>query len=370
MLAAAGLLMVSLSAGCAGSSTHGSEGFAPVRFEVEGSTAELVVYGSLAEKLPRFDTTPLLDRFLYGPNDYGKTALRNPQGLALLGRRLLVCDQGHLNVLSIDLDTGRSLLFCDADDPPRCPVAVATAGAERAYVADTTLRAVLVYDSGGHLVEDLTPDRSVERTFRPCAVCVRDGTLYVGDMGDRCVQRYDLVGRAWLDPLELPADQPGFVAPTGLAIGENGRLLVVDAIRARVYRQEADGTWLKPLGRPGRGQGEFVRPKQIAALPGGWILVTDAGRQSVLVFNEAKGQYVTELYGTNKGWAGWTLPMGLVTIDAEQWDAAGADTEPRAEVKGLRMWIVVSDSLGGDSLTLIGWQERSSDRIGHTQTAG
>ncbi len=367
-IAALGML---LAAGCAGPGTDGG-GFRRLASFPDGERVPRVeVLGSLPHGLPGFDETPAIERFLYGPNTYGKTVLRNPQGIVLAGERLLVCDQGHLDVVAINPATGKSTFWCDGDHRPRCPVAICTDDARRVYIADTTFRSVLVYSPLGKFIEELSPSQAADRRFRPAAVLVHGELLYVGNLGDRWVDRFDLGRRQWLEPI-VPMGGPHLLAPTGLAMTADGTLLVVDAIGGRVHRMATDGRWLQPIGRPGRAEGQFVRPKQVCVTASGLILVSDAGRQSVLVF-DADGRYVTEVHGQNAAWPGWSLPMGLLAMDGAQWraatnpsprDKAASGGQPEVEADEAASgtdadgYVIVSDSLGGDSLTLLRIVER------------
>jgi len=301
--------------------------------------------------LPQYDATPPLERFLYGPSDYGKTALRNPQGMALAGGRLLVCDQGHQNVVAIDLPTGKSMLWCDPDHQPRCPVDVAV-DQERVFVADTTSRLVYVYDLNGTFIEDLAPAHAAGGRFRPCAVRTGREVLYVGDLANRRIERYSLLERRWLEPLAPPADRGRLIAPTGLALAPDGVLLIADAVGGTVLRVTADGRWLQPIGRRGRGPGEMVRPKQVCCTVAGLILVSDAARQSVLVFDR-DGRWITEVHERAGQWPGWTLPMGLLAVRPDQLATVkkGGPDRTSPPPGG---YVIVSDSLGPVSLTLLG----------------
>ena len=311
--------------------------------------SRVVVYGELRKVLPVFDATPPLERFLYGPNDFGKTVLRNPQGMALLGEQLLVCDQGWPDVIAINLRTGMSFPWTDADHLPRCPVDIGTDPAGQVYVADTTLRAVLVYDSKGMFVEELVPNGDLAERFRPCAVLVIDGVLHIGNLSGRRVDRWDVKQRVWLSPRRPPREGPSLIAPTGLGVTPEGVLLIADALRARIFRVQPDGQWLTPIGQPGLKRGELVRPKQVCCTPSGLILVSDAGRQSVMVF-DARGRCVMEIHEQEDGWPGLTLPMGLLVVPSDRIatpDETGAGSEPG------RTYVIVSDSLRGTPLTLM-----------------
>lgn len=363
------LFCLLLLSGCS-SPPQARTAFEPVQIPNATAVPRAIIYGSLLDLLPHFDVTPALQMFLYGPSDYGKTALRNPQGMALMENILMVCDQGLPDLVAIDLATGRRLPFTDPNHRPRCPVAVAT-DAACVYVADTTMRCVLVYDRRGRLLEELAPTADPNRTFRPVSVLVHENILYAGNIADRRVERFDLNARQWLSPLLPPADMKKLVAPAGLDMLEDGTLLIVDAVQGHVLRCTRDGQWLPPIGRPGRRDGEFVRPKQVAHTLSGLILVADAGRQSVLVF-DARGRHLMELHETNgdqptqtpgarMGWRGFTLPMGVLPLPS----ASAKVMLPRLghEIQAADEYVLVSDELGVPSLTLVGLVTRQTGEV-------
>jgi sugar lactone lactonase YvrE len=326
----------------------------PIRF-VDGAQRHVAtVYGPLGSRLPGFDETPLLDLFLYGPNDYGKTALRNPQGMTTLGSKLLVCDQGYPDVVAIDLATGQSMRFLDADHLPRCPVDVATDATGRVYVADTTLRRVLIYDGAGRFLTDTLPTPDDGPRFRPAAMAIRDGMLYVCNLAGPAVERFHLGEQKWLAPLVPPDGK--LVSPAGIDVDELGSVYIADAVGATVERVSADGQWLEAIGRPGRRPGELVRPKQVLVCRDQTLLVTDAGRQSLCLFRVSDGAFLLEIHERPDEWNGLTLPMGLVRLDGG-WQSLATDDNPETADDAAvsdEDFLVVSDSLGGDSLTLIG----------------
>jgi len=346
------VLVGAVTAGCASQHRPGKVGNLPLYFNSERGLPRVIVYGSLGELLPSFDATPAIERFLYGPDDIGKAMLRNPQGMALLGGQLLVCDQGQTDVMAIDLQTGRCDPWGDSEHRPRCPVDITVDADGRVYVADTTLRSILVYDAGRHFLEELSPTNDPKRKFRPCGLCVRDGVLYVGNSGDRQIDRWDIADRRWLPPLVPPKNMRGLIAPTGICTTPEGTLLVADALQGTVFRIDPSGQWLKPIGQPGRGLGEFIRPKQVCCGPSGLIFVTDAGRQSVLVFRSA-GQYLMEIHERKDRWNGWTLPMGLIALELSDLPLLELPAE-NGRLPQVDEYVIVSDSLGGISLTLLG----------------
>lgn len=315
---------------------------------VRGSSGvRAVVYGNLAEMLPTIDVDPTLRTIIFGPEDTRPTPLRNPQGMTAGGAVLLVCDQGWPDVVAVSLASGRIWGWAGQDHRPRCPVDAAIDADGRVYVADTTLGSIAAYDIEGKFLEVLP---SPGGGFRPASILVSGTTLYAGDIRGHTVRRFDLASRSWLAPLAPPATQKPIVAPTGLAMTDAGVLLVADAVQGQVARVDASGQWLAPIGKPGRQTGEFVRPKQVCIVAG-VIAVTDAGRQSVMLF-ETSGKFLTEVH-EQSGWSGFALPTGMVALSGASKEAIEAliDRQGWSRSDG---YLVVSDSLGGAGLTLIG----------------
>lgn len=351
VLTTAGIL-IAFAAGCAGNGRALPEWRALATFGDAQSVPKIVVYGDFAAHLPRFNPTPALDEFLYGPAPVPHSILRNPQGLTMLGDKLLVCDQGYPDIISLNLANGLSTGWEERDRAPRCPVAIDVGEDGTVYVADTTLRAVLIYDGNGRFIEQLVPPQQTNPYFRPSSVLLRDRILYIGNVGDHRVERWNLAERQWMSPIVPPADRTGFMAPTGLAMTSDNVLLILDSIRSRVFRFSPEGEWLKPIGRPGRLEGEFVRPKQMGITPSGLLFIADAGRQSVMVFT-AEGDFLLELRERPDEWRGFTLPTGILPLAADALDVLAARGVALPEPKPDE-WVIVSDTLNASSLNLLG----------------
>lgn len=326
----------------------------PIRFLDTTQRHVATVYGPLAPRLPAFDQTPAIDLFLYGPNDYGKTVLRNPQGMATLGSKLLVCDQGYPDIIAIDLNTGQSLRWLDADHLPRCPVDVAADPTGRIYVADTTLRKVLIYDANGRFLNETRPVPDEMMRFRPAAMAMHQGVLHVCNLAVPAIERFSIVDQRWIEPLLPPEGR--LASPAGIDIDSNGMIYIADAVGGQVERVSSDGRWLDPIGRPGRRPGELIRPKQVVACGDGKLAVSDAGRQSVCLFRLPEGTFLVEIHERPPEWNGLTLPMGLVRLEGDAKSLVSGSNGDGAEVTmaSESALLIVSDSLGVDSLTLIG----------------
>ena len=64
---------------------------------------------------------------------------------------------------------------------------------------------------------------------------------------------------------------------------EAGNLYLLDS-PARVFAVDPDGNFLRQIGRPGEGPGEFRNPEQLDVLPSGRIVVTDLGHFAFHIF--------------------------------------------------------------------------------------
>lgn len=316
----------------------------PLIFTAADRSLEVTVLPSLSALRTSDNPAPSrrggLKEFLIGPEESVSrmTLPRIPQGLAVRDDYLYVCDPGLPDIVAVNLTTGKMKRWTAATARPACPVDISMSDAGTAYVADTTLGALLVYDSSGSRFESFQPPRNAnDPPFRPASVVVAGDVVYVSDSRHQCVERFQPVDGTWLPPLTA-SDRP-FLAPVGLAVMPGGELLVADALAGVVHRLATDGSPLPALGSRGRGPGQFVRPLDVATLDG-HIFVVDAARQSVQIFG-GNGDYVLEI-GNRDAWSGFMLPTAAVSC-----------AKPADSHSPVAHWLIVSDSLGPAPLTLL-----------------
>jgi len=98
-----------------------------------------------------------------------------------------------------------------------------------------------------------------------------DGKLFIVDKTAR-VQRFDADGT-----FETSWTMPDYKAgkPVGLAVHPDSRVFVADTHYHRVIVYNADGTELARFGEPGRGDGEFELPTDVAFDANGYIYVSE-----------------------------------------------------------------------------------------------
>ena len=78
---------------------------------------------------------------------------------------------------------------------------------------------------------------------------------------------------------------PGqFTRPNGVAVDEEGHIVVADSRNNRVQIFNTNGVFVNAFGTSGTGPGEFDRPCGVCISPRGEIIVVDFGNNRVQVF--------------------------------------------------------------------------------------
>lgn len=222
-------------------------------------------------------------KYEWGEEGTGKGGFRSPAGITVFtgvgGRKLLViADAGNDRIRNYTADG----MFIDKWGETgggagqfRNPSAVAAAGAEEVWIAD----------SGNHRLQK-----------------TRISTRSLTDVPGEPLGTYG-----------GPGSKPGeLLSPTGLALDAAGNLYLVDGGNRRIQKWSPDGTFLATWGSPADGEGGLVEPIDVAIGPGGDLYVTDAGRHQVVRF-DSDGR----LLGNWGGPAELTSPRGIAV------DAAG-----------------------------------------------
>ena len=79
-----------------------------------------------------------------------------------------------------------------------------------------------------------------------------------------------------------------FTRPNGVAVDEEGNIIVADSRNDRIQVFSSSGTFLTKFGVKGTAPGEFDRPSGICISPEGIIIVVDFGNNRVQMFWKKK----------------------------------------------------------------------------------
>ena len=126
-----------------------------------------------------------------------------------------------------------------------------------------------------------------------------DGTLFVVDKTGR-IQHLADDGR-FLGEMRMPLTAAG--KPTGLSVGDDGRVYVADTHYHRVVVFSADGQIVETFGEYGQGLGCFIYPTDVAFAGDGRIYVSEyGGNDRVSIFDKQR-RFLRSFgsYGSERG---------------------------------------------------------------------
>ncbi len=223
----------------------------------------------------------------------------------------------------------------------------------RLYVADTENGRVLMYDTAGNQVGQIRAMVNQECFRFPKSVAVSpQGILYVSDDLDHRIYKFDTSGQplgVWKrgrTATEQPAvpgrilitgsgaifvSEPnnrrvlvfdsnerqtvtiteGLAAPSGLAMGPDGLLHVIDSTNAVVNVYDLAGKLQRGFGQKGTGLGQFSVPRDVAVDREGFIYVADTLNHRIQVF-DPKGTAILSLGHRGTRTSEFSSPEGLL----------------------------------------------------------
>lgn len=270
-----------------------------------------------------------------------------PAGIAYSAGHVYVCDVGLNVVHDWDLSTGRGLRLGEEGECTLVkPVAVAVGEDGTVYVADTGLSAVAVFDVEGNLTRTIkAPDRE---TYRPVAVAVHKGKLYVADLANHGIDVISTADDRLVAVLDGTGSETGRLHyPTGVAICTKGNIYVSEMLNARVQVFDAEHKSMLSMGGLGDRYGDMGKPKHLSVGPDGVIFIADAEFAHVHLFDD-QGRLLMLLGGPEDRPGGTPMPLGVAV--AEQVPEAIQALVP-ADFEA-RYFLFVSDTIGSKRLSL------------------
>ncbi len=269
-----------------------------------------------------------------------------PAGVAYRGGHLYVCDTRMNVVHDWDLATGRARwLGMQGEGVLSKPVAVAVDEEGTVYVSDTGQGAVIAFTVEGAVRQIRPPGR--ER-YRPTAVAVSAGKLYVTDIAAHQVDVFSTGHGRHLESFGGVGDEPGrMYFPMGVDVDDVGRVFVSDMMNGRVQVFDSSHRPVQSMGRPGDRTGDMGNPRHLAVGPDGTVFVADVSFSRVHLFND-KGQLLM-LLGRDVGEPGaMPMPVGVAV-------AAGVPENIAALVPSdfsARYFLFVTNTTGDKRISL------------------
>jgi hypothetical protein len=270
-----------------------------------------------------------------------------PAGIACQGEHLYVCDIGLNVVHDWDLSTGKGRRLGEQGESALVkPVAVAVDESDMVYVADTGLSAVAVFDAEGNLSRTIrVPERE---SYRPVAVAVREGKLYVADIANHSVDVFLLSDDTHVATLGgADKESPRLHYPSGVAACAGGNICISEMLNARVQVFDAKYQPLVSMGGLGDRYGDMGKPKHLCVGPDGVIFIADAEFAHVHLFDE-QGRLLMLLGGPEDRPGGTPMPLGVAVADQVP-DAIQALVPADFEAK---YFLFVSNTIGSKRISL------------------
>jgi len=141
----------------------------------------------------------------------------------------------------------------------------------------------------------------------PQSIAVDDlGNVYVTDLGNMRVQKFDNDGAFLTTWGSLGSDDGQFKSPAGIAVFESS-VFVVDKELDNVQKFDLQGNFVKSWGSTGQASSEFALPYGVAIGTNGTVYVVDTGNHRVQKFT-SDGDFVLEFGGIINGF-GKLIPI-------------------------------------------------------------
>lgn len=257
-------------------------------------------------------------QLLTGEGPKSGEGLGKPYAVTVFQGRVFVSDTVQRYVSVFDFPNGRFYRIGD-DGPGQLvkPLGLDVDRAGNLYVADSTAKAVVVFDKDGKYLRRIGGAKWFSR-LASVTVDPKGDRMYLVDIGgvaskDHRIRVFNPVDGRHLFDFGARGSGPGELNfPYDVAVGKEGRLYVVDSGNFRIQVFDRDGKYLKSFGKAGRQPGNFARPKEIAADTEGNIYVVDTAFGNFQIF-DAEGELLMHIgqRGERDGPARYMLPSGI-----------------------------------------------------------
>ncbi|MEM3065574.1 MAG: HYR domain-containing protein, partial [Candidatus Nitrosotenuis sp.] len=181
------------------------------------------------------------------------------------------------------------------------PQYVAVDEAGNVYVTDLGNFRVQKFDNEGVYLHSWGSKGTDSKNFQsPAGIAVRNNFVYVVDHELNVVKKFDTTGNFILSWGSTGTEPGKFKLPNGIAVSKDDFVYVVDTANSRVQKFDSEGKYLKTIGSSGTEHGKFLNPLGIAVDNDGNIYVGDAGNKRVQKFT-AEGVFVKSYTASSGG---------------------------------------------------------------------
>lgn len=279
------------------------------------------------------------------------TPILKPYGVATSPKNIYVCDTGAGLILRMDLAARK--IFAIAPTGPgalKSPVNLSVDDNGWLYIADSVRDQVVVIDDKENFVATIG-EKGVNK---PRDVVLSKDRIYVADIAQHSVHVCDKATRAPLFDIPRGAEATNIntrlFQPINLALDSQGRIYVGDFGGYRVQVFDADGNYLRTVGKYGDNYGEFARLKGIAVDRDNLLYAVDAAGQIVQIFDDT-GRLLMWFGGAGDGRGGLNLPAKVV-VDYDNVALFQKYAAPDFQIEHL---IIVTSQYGPHKVSVFGF---------------
>jgi len=222
----------------------------------------------------------------WGTNGVENGELQSPVGIAIYENNVYVVDDKQNTVQKFDND-GNFILkwggLGNENGEFNKPQGITIDSNGIIYVADSKNHRIQQFTSDGEFLSSFGKYGYGDGKLKiPVDVAIYGDFIYVSDPGGYKIEKYTSDG-IFLKSFDY--NFGGFpVRPGGLTIDPDGNIYFVDAAKYRVIKINSDGRTLASWGSVGKGNGNFIEPKDIVLDNRGYLFVLDSSMGLVQKF--------------------------------------------------------------------------------------
>lgn len=287
-------------------------------------------------------------RFVLG-EEPPRNSINKPYGIAIHDGAIYVCDTVSNTIEEVDLKQSEIRYFSPKGQGAlRKPINIVVDDDGTRYVTDTIRGQVLIYNASGGFLQAI--GKSGE--LKPSDVLVSEDRIYMTDLNSHSVLVYDKASREPLFtiPRENDDENAQLFLPIALAMDQVGGLYVSDSGAFQIKHYDAEGKYVKSVGRQGDRMGEFSRPKGIATDRENRLYVVDAATQVMQIFDDA-GQLLLFFGEPGAAEINFVLPAQVI-VDYDHLDYFRKYASPDFELEYL---VIVTNQYGARKVSVFGF---------------
>ncbi len=295
-----------------------------------------------------------LMKFITGaePSD---TPILKPYGVTATPGNYYVCDTGAGLILHLDLE--KKKIYAIAPTGPgmfKSPVNVAVDEKNWLYVADSVRDQVIIVDPQENLIATIGD----KGTNKPRDVVVDKDRIYIADIEKHAVHVLDKNSRNLL--FDIPRSDEAtninikLFQPINLAVDGKGNIYVADFGAYRIQVFDANGKFVRTVGKYGDNYGEFARLKGIAVDRDNLLYAVDAAGQVVQIFDDT-GRLLMWFGEPSGSKVGFNLPA-KVAVDYDNIAAFQKYAAPGFKIDHL---ILVTSQYGPRKVSVFGFGQKN-----------